>query len=103
MNNPHYKLYYAPDNASLVIRLALAELQLPYEIQLVNRKEQEQKSPHYLNQVPTGLIPALQTDQGIIFETAAILIWLADKHQIQVIQIRLKAVRLEYSGSACIR
>ena len=29
---------------------------------------------------PAGLIPALETPDGVMFETAAILLWLADRH-----------------------
>ena len=75
-----YRLHYAPDNASLVIRLALEELGLPYETQLVDRRANAQLSPAYRALNPQGLIPALETPQGAMFETAAILLWLADRH-----------------------
>mgnify|MGYP000191528570 CR=1 FL=1 len=32
-----YRLHYAPDNASLIIRLALEELGLPYELRWHDR------------------------------------------------------------------
>lgn len=70
-------LYYAPDNASLCVRLALLELGLPFETVLVDRSAQEQKSPAYLAVNPNGLIPTLLTDEGPIYETGAILMWLA--------------------------
>ncbi len=72
-------LHYAPDNASLIVRLALEELDLPYQTALVDRATQAQKSPQYLQINPAGLIPALETPDGVIFETAAILLWLADR------------------------
>ncbi|MRU15863.1 glutathione S-transferase family protein [Roseovarius sp. A21] len=75
-----YILHYAPDNASLVIRLALDTLGLPYDTALVNRAAQAQKSPAYRALNPNGLIPALETPDGPMFETAAILLWLADRH-----------------------
>lgn len=74
-------LHYAPDNASLCVRLALTELGLPFETRLVNRATQAQKSPAYLALNPNGLIPTLETADGAIYETAAILLWLADKKQ----------------------
>ncbi|WP_281994805.1 glutathione S-transferase family protein [Ruegeria faecimaris] len=79
MNTP-YRLHYAPDNASLVIRLALEEMCLPYETVLVDRRQSAQDSPEYRALNPNGLIPVLETPQGPIFETAAILLWLADTH-----------------------
>ncbi len=75
-----YRLHYAPDNASLIVRLALEELGVPYETVLVNRAARGQQSPTYLALNPHGLIPTLETPQGPIFETAAILLWLADSH-----------------------
>lgn len=80
MTSPAYILHYAPDNASLVIRLALEELQVPYRTHLVDRSIKAQRAPDYLALNPGGLIPALETPQGPIFETAAILLWLADQH-----------------------
>ncbi len=78
--NTRYRLHYAPDNASLIIRLALEEMSLPYETVLVDRPAGELNAPHYRSLNPNGLIPVLETPQGSIFETAAILLWLADTH-----------------------
>ncbi|XDA97572.1 glutathione S-transferase family protein [Sulfitobacter sp. LCG007] len=75
-----YRLHYAPDNASLVIRLALEELGLPYRTALVDRAKRGQRAAAYLALNPNGLIPVLETPEGPIFETAAILLWLADRH-----------------------
>jgi len=81
MTHSPYTLYYAPDNASLIIRLVLEEMGLPYTTQLVDRRICEQRSPEYLALNPAGSIPCLVTPQGVISETAAILLWLADTHQ----------------------
>jgi glutathione S-transferase len=75
-----YRLHYAPDNASLVIRLALEARGLPYQTVLVNRAAREQDGAAYRALNPAGLIPVLETPDGPIFETAAILLWLADRH-----------------------
>ena len=75
-----YRLHYAPDNASLIIRLALEEMGVPYETCLVDRAAQGQRSPAYLQLNPNGLIPVLETPQEPIFETGAILLWLSDTH-----------------------
>ncbi|MFX0540956.1 glutathione S-transferase family protein [Roseovarius sp. S4756] len=69
-------LHYAPDNASLIVRLALEELGLPFETRLVDRAARAQQGPAYRRINPHGLIPALETPEGAIFETAAILLWL---------------------------
>ena len=76
----NYRLHYAPDNASLIIRMTLEELGQPYDTALVDRSAQSQKSPDYLALNPNGLIPVLETPDGPLFETGAILLWLADRH-----------------------
>ena len=73
-------LYYAPDNASLCARLALEEQGLPYQTVLVDRSAKAQKSQDYLALNPNGLIPVLVTPHGPMFETGAILMWLADTY-----------------------
>jgi len=75
-----YILHYAPDNASLVVRLALEELDLPYRTALVDRRIRQQKSAAYLALNPSGLIPVLETPEGPISETGAILLWLSEAH-----------------------
>lgn len=66
-----YRLHYAPDNASLIIRLALDELCQPYETVLVDRAQKAQLSDSYRALNPAGRIPTLETPQGPISETAA--------------------------------
>lgn len=75
-----YRLHYAPDNASLIIRLALEQLGVAYETTLVDRSTTAQRSPAYLALNPAGRIPTLETPEGPISETGAILLWLADRH-----------------------
>ena len=65
------RLHYAPDNASLCVRLALEELDLPYETVLVERSTKAHKSPAFLSLNPNGLIPVLETQNGPMFETGA--------------------------------
>lgn len=77
-----YTLHYAPDNASLIIRLVLEGAGLPYRTALVDRRTRQQDSPAYRALNPTGLIPTLETGDGAIAETGAILLWLADRHDL---------------------
>lgn len=74
------RLYYAPDNASLCVRLLLEHLEVPYDTSLVDRRDAGQKSPDYLALNPNGLIPTLVTPTGPMFETGAILLWIADQN-----------------------
>lgn len=77
-----YTLHYAPDNASLIVRLVLDGAGFPYRTALVDRRARQQDGPAYRALNPTGLIPTLETPQGPISETGAILLWLADTHQL---------------------
>ena len=74
------RLHYAPDNASLCVRLALETIGADYEVILVDRGRRAQRSSDYLRLNPNGLIPTLETPDGVMFETGAILLWLADRH-----------------------
>jgi glutathione S-transferase len=75
-----YELHYAPDNASLILRLVMEEAGLPFRTCLVDRSTRQQDSAAYRAMNPTGLIPTLVTPAGPIMETAACLLWLAETH-----------------------
>jgi glutathione S-transferase len=60
--------------------MALDHRGLPYETRLVNRATQEQSGTAFRQLNPNGQIPVLETPQGPLFETGAILLWLADAH-----------------------
>jgi glutathione S-transferase len=77
-----YTLHYAPDNASLIVRLVLDGAGIPYRTALVDRRSRQQDSPAYRALNPAGLVPTLETLQGPISETGAILLWLADIHRL---------------------
>jgi len=75
-----YVLHYAPDNASLIVRLVLEELGVPYRALLVDRSIRQQDSAAFRALNPAGLIPVLETPEGPISETGAILLWLSERH-----------------------
>lgn len=75
-----YVLHHAPDTAAMIVRLVLEGAGLPYRIAPVDMAGRQQDSPGYQAINPTGLIPALETPAGPISETAAILLWLGDRH-----------------------
>ena len=75
-----YVLHYAPDNASLIVRLALEELGVPYRTTLVDRATRQQDSAAFRALNPAGLIPVLETPDGPLSETGAILLWLVERH-----------------------
>jgi GST-like protein len=62
------------------VPILLAELDVPYQLHLVDLGKGEQKQPDYLRINPNGKIPALVDDDVPIFESGAILEHLATKH-----------------------
>jgi glutathione S-transferase len=74
-----YRLYYYPSNASLAPHMLLEELGAPYALELVDRDRDVQKSPEYLRLNPQGLIPTLVDGDLVLWETAAILLHIADR------------------------
>jgi len=73
-------LHHFPSNASFAPHVLLRELSVPFELQLVDRTQQAHKSPAYLALNPNGLIPVLVDGDLVLYETAAILMHLADTH-----------------------
>lgn len=73
-------LHYFPSNASFAPHVLLHELGVPFQLQLVDRTQNAQKSPAYLKLNPNGLIPVLVQGDLVLYETAAILMHLADTH-----------------------
>jgi glutathione S-transferase len=75
-----YVLHQIDDWASLIIRLALEEMALPYRLHKHDFDTGSLDTATFRALNPQGLIPVLETPDGPIFETAAILLWLADRH-----------------------
>lgn len=75
-----YQLYYYPNNASLAPHLVLAEMGLEFELHLVDRKSNAQKSADYLLLNPAGRIPTLVDNGRAIFESAAICLHLCEEN-----------------------
>jgi glutathione S-transferase len=75
-----YRLHGVYDWGSLVIHLALEEIGAPFEFVMLDPAQGDLSSPSYLALNPFGLVPVLETPDGPLFETAAILLYLADRH-----------------------
>lgn len=75
-----YQLYYYPGNANLAPHILLEEIGAEYQLVLVDRAKNEQKSPAYLKLNPNGRIPVLVDGALVLYEAAAICLHLADRH-----------------------
>ena len=75
-----YKLYGSLGAASLSPQCGLEESGLPYEFIEVDISEDTERDPEYLKLNPHGRIPTLIFEDQVMIESAAISIYLADKH-----------------------
>jgi len=75
-----YTLYYAPGAASMVVHLALLEIGVPFRLQKLDFASDAQRRPEYLNLNPRGQVPTLLIDGEPYFESAALLMVLAERH-----------------------
>ena len=74
------KFFYSPGSCALATHLTLAEAGADYEAIRLDFAAGEQQGVEYLAINPKGRVPALVTDRGILTETPAILLYLAQTH-----------------------
>ena len=67
-----YKLYYAPDSASMGVRLILEELGVAYELIQSTINRDAQRPPEQVSINPNGWLPVLVWNKGAMYEAAAI-------------------------------
>lgn len=75
-----YQLFYYPRNASWAPHLVLEEMGIDYKLVLVDRKSNAHKSEEYIKLNPTGRIPTLAHNDLVIFESAAICLYLCEQN-----------------------
>ena len=75
------ELYTSPTPNGYKTSVTLEELQIPYNVHVINLQKDDQKKPEFLKMNPNGRIPVMiDTDEDItIFESGAQLIYLAEK------------------------
>ena len=74
------KFYYAKNSAAYAPHILLEDIGVKYEAVLIDFKAGEQRSPAYLAVNPKGRLPSLVTERGVLTETLAILVYLAQTH-----------------------
>ncbi len=77
-----YTLYTSPTPNGWKASITLEELGLDYKVHAIDLMAQEQKQDWYIKLNPNGRIPTLvdhEADDFAVFETGAIMLYLADK------------------------
>jgi len=75
-----YTLYYSPGAASLAVHWMLIELGVPHELKKVDMEAGEHRRPEYLRLNPNGFVPVMIVDGTPLYESAALLMLLAERH-----------------------
>ncbi len=71
------QFFYAPTSISLAAHIVLDDAGAEYTAHRVDFAQNEQRSEAFLSINPKGRVPALETDEGLLTETPAILDYLA--------------------------
>jgi glutathione S-transferase len=65
----------------MAVHLALLELGAPHELCRVDFEARGQKDPDYLRLNPNGMVPTLIVDGAPVYECAALLLLLGERHE----------------------
>lgn len=74
------KLYLAPGSSSMAAHIALHEIGVPFEAEVLSFETKETRKPSYLAVNPAGKVPALLIDGRLLTEVAGILYYLARRY-----------------------
>jgi glutathione S-transferase len=72
-------LYHSPQSRSIRPRWLLEEIGAPYEVKTISLADGDQKKADYLKLNPNGAVPTLVDGDLVLWESAAICQYLADK------------------------
>jgi glutathione S-transferase len=73
-------LYYAPNSCALAVHLALAHAGADFRLVRVDFSTSEQRSASYLRINPKARVPALVTPRGVLTETPALILYIAQSY-----------------------
>lgn len=89
------KLYGGARSRASIVKWYLEELNAPYEFQLLDMKAGEHLQPDFLAINPFGKVPAIADGNLQLWESGAILLYLAEKFE-QVNSIEDKAIASQW-------
>ena len=80
-DNKIMKLYtYFRSSAAYRVRIVLNLKKIDHQLVPINLLKSEQQSADYLHKNPQGLLPALETDDGVLGQSLAILEYLEEQY-----------------------
>lgn len=74
------KLFYVPRTRANRPRWLLEELGVPHELVRLDPTRGDTRTSEHVSRHPLKHVPVLETDEGALFESAAIVLHLADRH-----------------------
>ncbi|WP_271251965.1 glutathione S-transferase family protein [Pseudanabaena sp. Chao 1811] len=89
------KLYGGARSRASIVKWYLEELQVPYEFQLLDMQAGEHLQPNFLAINPFGKVPAITEGDFQLWESGAILLYLADKYE-QVKTLEERAIASQW-------
>jgi glutathione S-transferase len=87
-----YTLYYSPGACSLAIHVALNEIGADFKLENTSIMDGKNRSDEFLKVNPRGQVPVLTDDNKVIREGAAILIYLLEKHNSDLLPKEISAL-----------
>ena len=72
------RLHHQPRTRSTRVLWLLEELEVPYDLTVISREDKQM--PEYRALHPLGRSPVLETDDGPVFESAGLILHIADQH-----------------------
>ncbi|MGQ0798553.1 MAG: glutathione S-transferase family protein [Pseudomarimonas sp.] len=79
MSTPNLTLYHNPQSRSSSARVLLEAVGAPYEVQYIDFKAGDNRTPEFLALNPLGKLPTLVHNGVVVTEQVAITIYLADR------------------------
>jgi len=86
------KLYGGARSRASIVQWYLEELNLPYEFVQLDMQAGAHREPQFLAINPIGKVPAIVDGDFALWESGAILLYLADKYEKQPLSVKQRSV-----------
>ncbi len=90
------KLYGGARSRASIVQWYLEEMQLPYEFVLLDMQAQAHLQPDFLAINPVGKVPAIVDGDFRLWESGAILLYLADKYGGESMSAEQRALQAQW-------